>query len=320
MNNYLVKRLLLVVPTLLLVTILVFLLMRLIPGDPAYLRLIGTDGDAEFTQEQLQDLRAQLGTDKPLPEQYVRWVWGVVQFDFGLSMVYDTPISDDLKTRLPITLELTVLALVLATVIAVPLGIISAIFQDSWADYLSRIVAIAGIAMPTFWTGILIIILLIYFFGWLPPLGYASLWDDPLRNLQQMVFPAIALGFYNMALIARVMRSAMLEVFREDYIRTARSKGLSERVVITRHALKNASLPVLTISGWQVGRLVAGTVVIEKIFLVPGMGKLLIDSIFARDFTMIQAIVLVVAVLVMLINLFVDLMYGWLDPRIRFEG
>ena len=320
MNNYLVKRLLLVVPTLILVTILVFLLMRLIPGDPAYLRLIGTDGDAEFTQEQLQDLRAQLGTDKPLPEQYVRWVWGVVQFDFGLSMVYDTPISDDLKTRLPITLELTVLALVLATVIAVPLGIISAIFQDSWADYLSRIVAIAGIAMPTFWTGILIIILLIYFFGWLPPLGYASLWDDPLRNLQQMVFPAIALGFYNMALIARVMRSAMLEVFREDYIRTARSKGLSERVVITRHALKNASLPVLTISGWQVGRLVAGTVVIEKIFLIPGMGKLLIDSIFARDFTMIQAIVLVVAVLVMLINLFVDLMYGWLDPRIRFEG
>ena len=272
MNNYLVKRLLLVVPTLILVTILVFLLMRLIPGDPAYLRLIGTDGDAEFTQEQLRDLRAQLGTDKPLPEQYVRWVWGVVQFDFGLSMVYDTPISDDLKTRLPITLELTVLALVLATVIAVPLGIISAIFQDSWADYLSRIVAIAGIAMPTFWTGILIIILLIYFFGWLPPLGYASLWDDPLRNLQQMVFPAIALGFYNMALIARVMRSAMLEVFREDYIRTARSKGLSERVVITRHALKNASLPVLTISGWQVGRLVAGTVVIEKIFLVPGMG------------------------------------------------
>lgn len=320
MNSYLVKRLLLCVPTLILVTMLVFVLMRLIPGDPAYLRLIGSDGDAEFTQEQLDDLRAQLGTDKSLPEQYGRWMWGVVRFDFGLSMVYDTPISDDLKARLPITLELTLIALVLATVIAVPLGIVSAIFQDSWADYLSRIIAIAGIAMPTFWTGILIIILLILFFGWLPPLGYASLWNDPLLNLQQMVFPAIALGFYNMALIARVMRSAMLEVLREDYIRTARSKGLSERVIIVRHALKNASLPVLTISGWQVGRLVAGTVVIEKIFLVPGMGKLLIDSIFARDFTMIQAIVLVVAVLVLLINLFVDLMYGWLDPRIRLEG
>ena len=320
MNSYLVKRLLLCVPTLILVTMLVFVLMRLIPGDPAYLRLIGSDGDAEFTQEQLDDLRAQLGTDKSLPEQYGRWMWGVVRFDFGLSMVYDTPISDDLKARLPITLELTLIALVLATVIAVPLGIVSAIFQDSWADYLSRIIAIAGIAMPTFWTGILIIILLILFFGWLPPLGYASLWEEPLLNLQQMVFPAIALGFYNMALIARVMRSAMLEVLREDYIRTARSKGLSERVIIVRHALKNASLPVLTISGWQVGRLVAGTVVIEKIFLVPGMGKLLIDSIFARDFTMIQAIVLVVAVLVLLINLFVDLMYGWLDPRIRLEG
>lgn len=320
MNSYLVKRLLLCVPTLILVTMLVFVLMRLIPGDPAYLRLIGSDGDAEFTQEQLDDLRAQLGTDKSLPEQYGRWMWGVVRFDFGVSMVYDTPISDDLKARLPITLELTAIALVLATVIAVPLGIVSAIFQDSWADYLSRIIAIAGIAMPTFWTGILIIILLILFFGWLPPLGYASLWDDPLLNLQQMVFPALALGFYNMALIARVMRSAMLEVFREDYIRTARSKGLSERVIITRHALKNAALPVLTISGWQVGRLVAGTVVIEKIFLVPGMGKLLIDSIFARDFTMIQAIVLVVAVLVLVINLFVDLMYGWLDPRIRYEG
>jgi len=239
----------------------------LIPGDPAYLRLIGSDGDAEFTQQQLDDLQAQLGTDKSLPEQYGRWIWGVVRFDFGDSMVYDTPIADDLKARLPITLELTVIALVLATVIAVPLGIVSAIFQDSWADYISRVVAIAGIAMPTFWTGILIIILLILFFGWLPPLGYASLWEDPLTNLQQMVFPAIALGFYNMALIARVMRSAMLEVFREDYIRTARSKGLSERVIIMRHALKNASLPVLTISGWQVGRLVAGTVVIEKIFL-----------------------------------------------------
>ena len=320
MNSYLVKRLLLCIPTLILVTMLVFVLMRLIPGDPAYLRLIGSDGDAEFTQEQLDDLRAQLGTDKSLPEQYGRWMWGVVRFDFGLSMVYDTPISDDLKARLPITLELTLIALVLATVIAVPLGIASAIFQDSWADYLSRIVAIAGIAMPTFWTGILIIILLILFFGWLPPLGYASLWEEPLLNLQQMVFPAIALGFYNMALIARVMRSAMLEVLREDYIRTARSKGLSERVIIVRHALKNASLPVLTISGWQVGRLVAGTVVIEKIFLVPGMGTLLIDSIFARDFTMIQAIVLVGAVLVLLINLFVDLMYGWLDPRIRLEG
>jgi peptide/nickel transport system permease protein len=159
---------------------------------------------------------------------------------------------------------------------------------------------------------------LVNLFGWLPPLGYEDLWENPGKNLQQLIFPAIALGFYNMALIARVTRSAMLEVFREDYIRTARSKGLSEQVVIVRHALKNAALPVLTISGWQIGRLLAGTVVIEKIFLVPGVGRLLIDSIFARDFTMIQAIVMMVATLVLLLNLVVDLMYGWVDPRIRY--
>ena len=317
MNAYVVKRLLLVVPTLLVVTIIVFSLMRIIPGDPAYLRLIG-DGDAEFTQEQLDNLRAQLGTNRPLLEQYGRWIWDMLRLDFGLSMVYDTPVTDDLKNRLPITLELTVLALLLATVVAVPLGVISAVFQDSWADYLSRFTAISGVAMPTFWTAILIVIFLVNFFGWLPPLGYADLWEDPLTNLQQLIFPAIALGFYNMALIARVTRSAMLEVFREDYIRTARSKGLNERVIIMRHAMKNASLPVLTISGWQVGRLLAGTVVIEQIFLVPGMGKLLIDSITWRDFTMIQAIVMVVAIMVMGLNLIVDLMYAWLDPRIRY--
>jgi peptide/nickel transport system permease protein len=190
--------------------------------------------------------------------------------------------------------------------------------QDSPADYVARLVAIAGVAMPNFWLAILIIIVLVNLFGWLPPLGYEDLWENPGKNLQQLIFPAIALGFYNMALIARVTRSAMLEVFREDYIRTARSKGLSEQVVIVRHALKNAALPVLTISGWQIGRLLAGTVVIEKIFLVPGVGRLLIDSIFARDFTMIQAIVMMVATLVLLLNLVVDLMYGWVDPRIRY--
>ena len=238
--------------------------------------------------------------------------------DMGLSMIHDTPIIEDIKDRLPITIELTILSLALATVVAVPLGVISAVSQDSPADYVARLVAIAGVAMPNFWLAILIIIVLVNAFGWLPPLGYEDLWENPGRNLQQLIFPAIALGLYNMALIARVTRSSMLEVFREDYIRTARSKGLSEQVVIVRHALKNASLPVLAISGWQIGRLLAGTVVIEKIFLVPGVGRLLIDSIFARDFTMIQAIVMMVATMVLLLNLVVDLMYGWVDPRIRY--
>ena len=238
--------------------------------------------------------------------------------DFGLSLYTDDPIAEDLATKIPITAELVAVAMLMAVIAAVPLGIYSAVKQNTWGDYVSRFIAITGIAFPNFWVGILIVYFLVRLFDWLPPLGYVSLWDNPLTNLQQIVFPAIALGFYNMALIARVTRSAMLEVLRDDYIRTARSKGLKERVVIGRHALKNAFLPVLTISGWQFGRLIAGTVLIETIFLVPGMGKLLIDSIFHRDYIMIQAIVMVVTVVVLVLNLVIDLLYAWLDPRIRY--
>ena len=319
MNTYVLKRFMLFVPTLLLVTLMVFALMRLVPGDPAELLLMGFEGDGQYSQQQLDELRAKLGTDRPLAIQYLSWIWGMLRGDFGVSMYFDTPISDDLAAKLPITLELSALALLLAFVVAVPLGVISAVRQDTIADYASRIIAIAGVAMPTFWIGILVVYFLVTWFDWLPPLGYADLWKDPWRNLQQMFFPAVALGFYNMALVARVTRSSMLEVFREDYIRTARSKGLRERAVIIRHALKNAFLPILTISGWQVGRLIAGTVVIETIFLVPGMGRLLVDSILHRDYTMIQSIVMVIAFMVLALNLVVDLLYAWLDPRIRYE-
>ncbi len=306
------------IPTVLLVTVMVFALMRLVPGDPALLRLMGDTGEAKFTQQQLDDLRAHLGTDRPWYVQYGDWIGGMLQLDFGLSLYTDDPIAEDLATKIPITAELVIVAMLMAVVAAVPLGIYSAVRQDTWGDYAARFIAITGIAFPNFWVGILIVYFLVRFFDWLPPLGYVSLWDNPLTNLQQIVFPAIALGFYNMALIARVTRSAMLEVLRDDYIRTARSKGLKERVVIGRHALKNAFLPVLTISGWQFGRLIAGTVLIETIFLVPGMGKLLIDSIFHRDYIMIQAIVMVVTVVVLVLNLVIDLLYAWLDPRIRY--
>ena len=319
MNTYVLKRFMLFVPTLLLVTLMVFALMRLVPGDPAELLLMGFEGDGQYSQQQLDELRAKLGTDRPLAIQYLSWIWGMLRGDFGVSMYFDTPISEDLAAKLPITLELSALALLLAFVVAVPLGVISAVRQDTIADYASRIIAIAGVAMPTFWIGILVVYFLVTWFDWLPPLGYADLWNDPWKNLQQMFFPAVALGLYNMALIARVTRSSMLEVFREDYIRTARSKGLRERAVIIRHALKNAFLPILTISGWQVGRLIAGTVVIETIFLVPGMGRLLVDSILHRDYTMIQSIVMVIAFMVLALNLVVDLLYAWLDPRIRYE-
>ena len=234
-------------------------------------------------------------------------------------MQYNTPIGDDLSSKIPITLELAILALLLAVVAAVPLGVFSAVYQDTLGDYIARIIAIDGVAIPTFWAGILVIYLLVLLFNWLPPFGYAQLWEDPGRNLQQMIFPALALGFYNMALIARVTRSSMLEVLREDYIRTARAKGLGERLILMRHALKNAFLPVLTLSGWQFGTLLAGTVIIETIFVLPGMSRLLISSILHRDYTTIQATVMVITVMVLLLNLVIDLVYGWLDPRIRYQ-
>jgi len=319
MQAYIAKRCLLFIPTLLLATLLAFLLLRIIPGDPALVKLAGETGDSKFTQTELHDLQVKLGTDKPLYVQYGKWVWGMLKLDFGMSMFFEEPVVDDLIAKFPITLELTVLAMLLAIIIAVPLGLVSAIKQNTPADYIARIISISGIALPNFWVGILIVYFLVLLFAWMPPLGYANLWDDPATNLQQFIFPALALGFFEMAFVARVTRSSMLEVYREDYTRTARGKGLAERVVIVRHALKNALLPVVTISGFQFGRLLAGTVVIENIFMIPGMGRLLIDSVFHRDYTMVQAIVIVITVSVLLLNLVLDVVYGWLNPRIRYS-
>jgi peptide/nickel transport system permease protein len=316
-QTYIAKRFLLFIPTLLMVTLLVFVLLRLIPGDPAMVKLVGETGEAKFTQEQLDAMRAKLGTDRPLYVQYGSWLWGMLQLDFGVSLFFEEPVSKDLATKFPITLELTVLALLIATLIAVPLGMLSAIKQDSPIDYVARIITISGVALPNFWVGILIVYFLVLLFSWMPPLGYANVWEDPATNLKQLIFPALVLGFYNMAFTARVTRSSMLEVYREDYIRTARAKGLAERVVVLRHALKNALLPMATVSGYEFGRLLAGTVVIENIFMVPGMGKLLIDSVLHRDYITVQAIVVVTTVSVLILNLVLDVIYGWLNPRIR---
>jgi peptide/nickel transport system permease protein len=296
-----------------------FLLLRIIPGDPALVKLAGETGDSSFTQAELHDLQVKLGTDRPLYVQYGKWVWGMLRLDFGESMFFEEPVAEDLAAKFPITLELTVLAMLIATIIAVPLGLVSAIKQDTPADYIARIISITGVALPNFWVGILIVYFLVLFFAWMPPLGYANLWEDPATNLQQFIFPALALGFFEMAFTARVTRSSMLEVYREDYTRTARGKGLAERVVILRHALKNALLPVVTVTGFQFGRLLAGTVVIENIFMVPGMGKLLLDSVFHRDYTEVQAIVVLITVSVLILNLLLDLVYGWLNPRIRYS-
>ena len=319
MQAYIAKRCLLFIPTVLMATLLAFLLLRIIPGDPALVKLAGETGDSNFTQQELHDLQVKLGTDKPLYVQYGKWMWGLLRLDFGQSMYFEEPVAADLASKLPITLELTVLAMLIATVIAVPLGLLSAIKQDTPADYIARIISITGVALPNFWVGILIVYFLVLLFAWMPPLGYANLWDDPLTNLQQFIFPALALGFFEMAFTARVTRSSMLEVYREDYTRTARGKGLAERVVIVRHALKNALLPVVTVSGFQFGRLLAGTVVIENIFMMPGMGRLLVDSVFHRDYTEVQAIVVVITASVLVLNLLLDVVYGWLNPRIRYS-
>jgi peptide/nickel transport system permease protein len=319
MQAYIVKRFLLFVPTLLLVTLLVFLLLRIMPGDPALVKLAGETGDASFTQVELDELRAKLGTDRPLYVQYGTWVWGMLQLDFGESLFFEEPVAHDLIEKFPITLQLAVMAMLIAVVLAVPLGVISALKQDSPADYAARVISIAGVALPNFWVGILIVYFLVLWFNWMPPLGYANLWEDPATNLQQFIFPALALGFFEMAFTARVTRSSMLEVYREDYTRTARGKGLAERVVVFRHALKNALLPVITISGFQFGRLLAGTVVIENIFMIPGVGMLLVDSVFHRDYTAVQAVVVVITVSVLVLNLVLDVIYGWLNPRIRYS-
>lgn len=318
MQAYIGKRLLLFIPTFILVTGLVFIVLRLVPGDPAIMLLGGSEGEEEYTQEALAAKQAELGTDRPIAVQYGKWIWNMLHLDFGTSYFSNKPVYQRVSKKFPVTLELTVIAMLLGSAAAVPLGVISAIKQDTLADYAGRIITIAGIALPNFWIAIMIIFLLVLWFDWLPPRGYVNLWDDPVTNLQQVIFPAIALGFSNMAFIGRVTRSSMLEVLREDYIRTARSKGLREQVVVFRHALRNALMPVATVAGYDLGRLIGGTVIIEVIFSVPGLGRLLIDAVLRRDFPMIQSIIVLIIVFVLVLNMILDLLYAWLNPRIRY--
>ena len=321
MRTYIIKRVGLFLPSLILISIVVFVILRVVPGDPALMFIVagGEEGEETFDEAELAKIRAQLGTDRPIVVQYGDWVLGMLQLDFGESYFYDSPIINDMAQRMPVTLQLGLMSLILATFVAVPLGVYSALKQDTVGDYISRAITIVGIATPNFWVAIMIIFFLVLWFGYFPPIGYVTFWEDPWANLQQLIFPAIALGTSNTAFLARVTRSAMLEVLREDYIRTARSKGLKEWVVISRHALRNALLPVLTVSGHELGGVIAGTVIIEVIFLVPGMGRLLITAIFNRDFPMIQGIIMMITVFVLCVNLVTDLLYAWLNPRIRYS-
>ena len=322
MYRYIVNRVLLVVPTLVGAAALVFVLMRLIPGDICMVRL--GSGGASVDPRALAVCHAELGLDRPLVLQFLDFAWGFFRLDFGISMWSGKPAAEEIAARLPISLEIAVMATVVAILIAIPLGTISALWQNSWIDHVVRTVAIAGIATPSFWLGIVSILVVLdvshALFGaaWMPPIDYVPFWQDPLRNLSMVILPALTVGYRYSAVTMRMTRSAMLEVLREDYIRTARAKGLVEQLIINRHALKNALLPVVTLIGIEFAFLIGGLVVTEQVFNLNGVGRLFVLAVQNQDYTLTQALVMLTVAIFVLVNLAVDLLYAWLDPRIRF--
>ena len=319
MSTYILRRLVLFVPTLVGASILIFVLMRLVPGDIAEILVYQTGSESSAVQKkQIQQIRRELGLERPIVTQYVDWIAAAVRGDFGQSYVQRRPVMDILRERFPRSMELALLTLVLAIAWAIPLGVISAVRQNGPLDYLARLVSLSGLSLPLFFTGALILYGLVRVFHWLPPLEFVSFTEDPLENLKQLIWPALAQAYYISAPITRLTRSQMLEVVRQDYVRTARAKGLAERAVIYRHALRNSLLPVVTFIGWWGGRLLGGLVIMEIIFVVPGMGSALIQAVSQRDYPTVQAMVFVMALVFLALNLAIDLLYAWLDPRIRY--
>jgi peptide/nickel transport system permease protein len=317
MRIYILKRLLLIIPTLLGAATLVFLIMRVIPGDVALLILGGDQG--QIDQKQLVAMRQQLGLDQPLYVQFGTWLWGVLRFDFGKSLWTGQPVISELAIRLPLSLELALLATMVSVIISIPLGMIAAVRQDSWVDYLVRVVSIGGLAIPGFWVGILCILFLVIVFGWGPPLEFTPPWISPWANFQMMIWPVLTVGYRYAAVTTRMTRSTMLDVLREDYIRTAWAKGLRERAVVVRHALKNSMLPVITLVGTEFAFLIGGLVVTETVFTLNGVGRFVVDAVAHRDYPVVQALIFLTAFSFVIVNLLVDLTYAWFDPRIRYR-
>jgi peptide/nickel transport system permease protein len=315
--NYIVKRILLMIPTLLGVAVLIFFLMRVVPGDIVELRFMGDSAFA--SKDNLDKERARLGLDRPLWQQFLTWMTGIVRLDFGKSMWTGAPIIEEIKLRATLSFQLAVMATFIAVALAIPLGVLAALKQDTWVDYAVRIFSIAGLATPSFWLGIVFILMLLIVFKWLPPMVYTPFWIDPWQNMLQLIWPALAVGYRYSAVATRMTRSAMLEVLREDYIRTARAKGLWQKLILSRHALKNAMLPVLTVIALEFAFLMGGLVVTEQVFNLNGLGMLFVESVARRDYTLTQALVMLVAFVFIFVNFAVDLMYAWLDPRIRFR-
>jgi peptide/nickel transport system permease protein len=323
MHRYIITRLLLAIPTLAGAAALVFILMRLIPGDVCVIRL--GSGGAHVDQDALALCRQNLGLDQPMVVQFLMFLKNYAMFDFGTSMWSGNPVWYEILIRLPVSLEVAILATVIAVLLAIPLGTLSALKENSGLDHVVRVLAIAGIATPSFWLGIMSMILVLNLTSaiggkaWLPPIDYVPLWKDPLHNLSMVLLPAITVGYRYSAVTMRLTRSAMLEVMREDYIRTARAKGLLERIVVNRHALKNALLPVVTLIGIEFAFLIGGLVITEQVFNLNGVGRLLVQAVQNQDNVLAQALVMLIVLVFVVVNLVVDVLYAWLDPRIRYS-
>ena len=317
MPRYILQRLLLMIPTLFGVAILVFLMLRLMGGDPVEVMLRGEG--ANVSQEIIEAERIRLGLDQPMVVQFGKWIGGMLTGDFGVSMWTGNPVSAEIASRLELSIQVALMATCLAVLIAIPLGTLSALYKNTWIDHAIRVFSIAGLAVPSFWLGMIIILLLLSFFHWHPPVAFTPFFENPRHNLAQLIWPALAVGYRYSAVATRMMRSTLLEVLQEDYIRTARAKGVYERLVVVRHALANAMLPVVTVIGLEFAFLIGGLVVTEQVFNLNGLGKLFVQAVARSDFTMVQSLVLLVAVFFIVVNFLIDLLYAWLDPRIRYR-
>lgn len=317
MNRYIVTRLVLVFPTLLAVAVLIFVLVRVVPGDIVELRMVL--GGSFVTPEVLEAERARLGLDKPIWGQFVEWMGGMLRLDLGTSMWSGEPVAREIGLRLQLSLQLAVMATLIAVAVAIPLGTLAAVYRGRWVDHAVQVISVAGLAVPSFWLGILFILLLLSVFHYLPPLTFTPLWVDPRANLAQLIWPALAVGYRYSAVATRMTRSALLEVLREDYVRTAWAKGLSQGLILWRHALRNALMPVVTVIGLEFAFLIGGLVVTEQVFNLNGIGKLIVDAISQRDYTLIQGLLLLVAVAYIVVNFLVDLLYAWIDPRVSYR-
>lgn len=317
MRAYLIRRLLALIPTLFLATLIVFFVIRLVPGDIIDQMISENDGsDQELTREKLE---AALGLDVPIYIQYYRWVKATIQGDLGVSLWDDVPVTEELMDRLSISFELALIAIIISLLVAIPVGIISAVRQETWADYIGRTFSILGLSVPNFWLATMVIVLPSKWWGWSPPVEVTSITEDFAENLKMFIIPGAIMGVVFSAVIMRMTRAMMLEVLRQDYIRTAWAKGLKEKIIIIRHALKNALIPVITIIGLQIPVLIGGLVVIEHIFALPGMGTMMLDSILSRDYPIITGVMLFMGVFILIINLLVDLSYGFFDPKVKYQ-